>query len=211
MKHILYITSSLFGDQSASKQLSDNFVHGLKKRYPGSVVTVLDLAREPLPHLDADEFTAWTIAEEDRTEAQARSASRSDRLVDQLLAHDTLVLAVPMYNLGIPSTLKAWIDRVSRAGKTFRYTAHGAQGLVENIKVYLFFARGGRYRDTPLDTQTGYLKSVLGLMGITDVETVYAEGLNMGDETRTGSLGDAELTIRHLLTEMPAEVKHAAA
>ena len=211
MKRILYITSSLFGDQSASKQLSDEFVHGLKMRYPGSVVTVLDLAREPLPHLDADEFTVWTVAEEDRTEAQARSASRSDRLITQLLAHDTLVLAVPMYNLGIPSTLKAWIDRVSRADKTFRYTAHGAQGLVGNMQAYLFFARGGRYRDTPLDTQTGYLESVLGLMGITDVESVYAEGLNMGEETRTGSLDDAQLTIQHLLDEIPAEVKYAVA
>ena len=106
------------------------------------------------------------------------------QLIDQLLSHDTLVLAVPMYNLGIPSTLKSWIDRVSRAGKTFRYTAEGPVGMVENMHAYLVFARGGIYRDTPLDTQTGYLKSVLGLMGIQSVETIFAEGLNMGEETR---------------------------
>lgn len=128
-----------------------------------------------------------------------------------MLAHDTLVLAVPMYNMGIPSTLKTWIDRVSRAGKTFRYTAEGPVGMVENMHAYLVFARGGIYRDTPLDTQTGYLTSVLDLMGITSVKTIFAEGLNMGDEAREQSLGDAMAEVRNLFTGKPAEVENTSA
>ena len=132
-------------------------------------------------------------------------------MIDALFAHDTLVLAVPMYNLGIPSTLKAWIDRVARAGKTFRYTAEGPNGLVNGVGAYVFFARGGVYRKTSLDTQTGYLRAVLGLMGITDVETVYAEGLVMGDKARNARLAEARSAISMLAMDRTLEVSHEAA
>ena len=211
MNRILYLRSSLFGHDSVSNQLADEFLEGLKARNPGARVTTLDLAKDPLPHLGSEEFGAWTVPDKQRSDAQRELAALSDQLIDALFAHDTLVLAVPMYNLGIPSTLKAWVDRVARAGKTFRYTAEGPKGLVTNVRAYLFFARGGVYRETSLDTQTGHLRAVLGLMGITDVETVYAEGLAMGDKARSASLAEARSAISMLAMDRTPDVSHEAA
>lgn len=211
MNRILYICSSLFGHDSVSNQLADEFLEGLKARNPGALVTTLDLAKDPLPHLGSEEFRAWAVPDEQRSDAQQEVAALSDQLIDALFAHDTLVLAVPMYNLGIPSTLKAWIDRVARAGKTFRYTAEGPKGLVNNVRAYVFFARGGVYRETSLDTQTGHLRAVLGLMGITDVETVYAEGLAMGDKARSAGLAEARSAISLLAMDRTPEVSLEAA
>jgi len=201
MKRILFIHSSLFDEDSASTQIARSLVERVMEENPGSEVTRLDLANSPLPHLDADEFNSWAISVDQRDQSQTALATLSDKLIDQLLVHDTLVLAVPMYNLGIPSTLKAWIDRVSRAGKTFRYTAEGPVGMVENMQAYLVFARGGIYRDTPLDTQTGYLTAVLGLMGIEAIETIFAEGLNMGEDNRNKSLNGAMARVQNLIAE----------
>jgi FMN-dependent NADH-azoreductase len=211
VNRILYICSSLFGHDSVSNQLADEFLEGLKARNPGARVTTLDLAKDPLPHLGSEEFRAWAVPDEQRSDAQQEVAALSDQLIDALFAHDTLVLAVPMYNLGIPSTLKAWIDRVARAGKTFRYTAEGPKGLVNNVRAYVFFARGGVYRETSLDTQTGHLRAVLGLMGITDVETVYAEGLAMGDKARSAGLAEARSAISLLTMDRTPEVSLEAA
>jgi len=198
MKRILFIHTSLFGDDSASLRIARSLVKRMLDDEPGSEFTRIDLAETALPHLDGAEFKSWTVPADERDARQAELAGRSDALIEQLLAHDTLVLAVPMYNLGIPSTLKAWIDRVARAGKTFRYTSNGPVGLVKNMQAYLVFARGGVYRNTPLDTQTGYLKSILGLMGIGVAETIYAEGLNMGAEKREKSLAGAMEQVRRL-------------
>ena len=210
MKRILFIRSSLFADHSASKQLGDQFVRELVAHHPGSTVTTLDLASAPLPHLDADEFLSWRVDPAERSDTQQTLAGVSDRLIDQLFAHDTLVLAIPMYNMGIPSTLKAWIDRVLRAGKTFRYTSEGPEGLVKDTAAYLLFARGGNYRDTPLDTQTGYMKSVLGLMGIHNTETVFAEGLALSDQ-RESALENARRVISKLAEAATQELRYAIA
>jgi len=210
MKRILFIHSSLFSDNSASTQIAQSLVKQLIEENPGSEVTRVDLANNALPHLEADEFNSWMIPADQRDEAQKVLASRSDKLIDQLLSHDTLVLAVPMYNLGIPSTLKTWIDRISRTGKTFSYTADGPVGLVEGMHAYLVFARGGIYRDTPLDTQTGHLTAVLGLMGINKVETIFAEGLNMGEEAREKSLAAAMADVSYLFAGKPAEAVNTA-
>jgi len=206
MKRILFIHSSLFGEGSVSTKIARSLIEGIIIENPASEVTRVDLARDSLPHLEADEFNSWLIPADQRDKTQKALASHSDKLIDQLLSHDTLVLAVPMYNLGIPSALKAWIDRVSRAGKTFRYTNEGPVGMVENMQAYLVFARGGIYRDTPLDTQTAYLNSVLGLMGITSVENYFAEGLNMGDEVRETSIAGAMLEVKNRVSGMrPAQ------
>ena len=201
MKRILYVRSSLFADTSVSNQLADEYLVHLTAQYPHSEITTLDLAAEPLPHLGEAEFSAWLVPEAERTPEQQQLAARSDRLIDQLYEHDTLVLAVPMYNLGIPSTLKAWIDRIARAGKTFRYTADGPQGLVQGMTAHLVFARGGEYRGTPLDNQAGHLQSVLGLVGITAIRSVYAEGLNMGEARREQGLAEARNAMQSLLAE----------
>ena len=211
MNRILYLRSSLSGHDSVSNQLADEFLEELKVRNPGARITTLDLAEDPLPHLGAEEFGSWTVPDEQRSDAQRELAALSDRLIDALFAHDTLVLAVPMYNLGIPSTLKAWIDRVTRPGKTFRYTAEGPEGLVNGVRAYVFFARGGVYGNTSLDNQTGHLLAVLGLMGITDVETVYAEGLNMGDEARSSGFAEARSAISMLAANGTLEVTYEAA
>lgn len=211
MKRILFIHSSLFGDDSASTRVAQSLVEGLVRQNPGSSVTRVDLAAEELPHLGTDEFNSWTTPEDQRNETQTALAARSDRLIGQLMRHDTLVLAVPMYNLGIPSTLKAWIDRVSRAGKTFRYTAEGPEGMLKAMQAYLVFARGGVYRDTPQDTQTGYLTSVLGLMGIDRVETIFAEGLNKGGDSREQALANAMTRVKDLVMDNVMEVNYAAA
>lgn len=210
MKRILFIRSSLFAGNSASNQLGDEFVQQLVERNPGSTVTTLDLANAPLPHLDADEFSSWQVDETERSDTQRTLAGVSDRLIDQLFAHDTLVFAIPMYNMGIPSTLKAWIDRVARAGKTFRYTSEGPEGLVEDTDAYLLFTRGGNYKDTPLDTQTGYMKGVLALMGIHNTETVFAEGLARSDQ-RENALEDARRLISQLAQAATPEVRYAIA
>jgi len=210
MKRILFIHSSLFGNDSASTQIARSLVERLGRDNPGTEVTRIDLADDALPHLGAAEFNSWTIDPGQRDKAQRALAHRSDTLIDQLMSHDTLVLAVPMYNLGIPSTLKAWIDRVARAGKTFAYTSEGPTGLVKSMQAYLVFARGGNYRGTPLDTQTSYLASVLGLMGIENIDTIFAEGLSMGDDSRESSLASAMDEVSRLTTSNK-EVQYAVA
>ena len=110
-----------------------------------------------------------------------------------------LVLGVPMYNFGVPVQLKAWIDAIARAGVTFRYTANGPEGLLKGKKVYLALARGGIYRDTPSDAQAPYLKNVLGFLGMTDVELIYAEGLGMGEEAVSKAFAAAAAEIGELV------------
>ena len=141
---------------------------------------------DALPHLDIAELGAWTTPADERSDEQKALAARSDELLAELRANDVLVLAVPMYNLGIPSQLKAWFDRVLRAGETFRYTENGPQGR-QGKRVIILAARGGIYAGSDMDSQTPHLKSMLGLMGITDVDVVYAEGLNMGEEQRAAA------------------------
>lgn len=211
MKRILFIHSSLFGDDSAGTQIAQSLVRRLVAENPGSVVSRIDLAQDTLPHLSAAEFNSWSVPSEQRDEIQQALAAHSDALVEQLLDHDTLVLAVPMYNLGIPSTLKAWIDRVVRAGKTFVYTSEGPQGLAGGMDAYLVLTRGGSYRGTPLDTQTAYLESVLGLMGIDSVQSIYAESLNRGGDAREQSLDSALARVEELAVNGPMEYEHAVA
>jgi FMN-dependent NADH-azoreductase len=173
----LVLTSSILGGHSQA--LAEHFTTRAEAR-DGLAVTHRDLIAEELPHLGLDELGSWQVDAEERTAEQRELAARSDELIAELRDHDVVVLAVPMYNLGIPSQLKAWFDRILRAGETFRYTEKGPQGLVEGKRAVLLLARGGQYAGTPLDSQLPHLKAMLGLIGITEVEAVFAEGLNMG-------------------------------
>lgn len=196
MKKLLQLKTSLFANQGQSSQLSDTFVAAWQASHPESAVTIRDFAADPVPHLDGAGFQAFLSKVEERTAEQQAKVDYSDALIAELQAADVLVIGLPMYNLGIPSTLKAWIDHVARAGVTFRYTANGPQGLLSGKKAYVFATRGGRYAGTAFDTQTDFVRNFLGFIGIADVEFVYAEGLNMGDESRSSSLSAAhsELT-----------------
>ncbi|HCR97437.1 MAG: FMN-dependent NADH-azoreductase [Halomonas sp.] len=194
----LLVTSSVLGENGQSIALANHFQSRAAAR-EGVDVTKRDVIADALPHLDIAELGAWQTPADERSDEQKALAARSDELLAELRANDVLVLAVPMYNLGIPSQLKAWFDRVLRAGETFRYTENGPQGLVEGKRVIILAARGGMYAGSDRDSQTPHLKSMLGLMGITDVDVVYAEGLNMGEEQRAAAQKEAFQAIDQLV------------
>ncbi|MCP1303395.1 MULTISPECIES: NAD(P)H-dependent oxidoreductase [unclassified Halomonas] len=194
----LLVTSSILGDNGQSNALATHFQQQAAAR-DGVAVTHRDVVANALPHLAIEELGAWQTPADERTTEQQALAAHSDELLAELRANDVLVLAVPMYNLGIPSQLKAWFDRVLRAGETFRYTENGPQGLIEGKRAIILAARGGQYAGTEFDSQTPHLKTMLGLMGISDVEVVFAEGLNMGDAHRDAALKEAFQAIDQLV------------
>jgi FMN-dependent NADH-azoreductase len=194
MNTILHLNSSIFGDGGQSSRLAEQFV----ARFPGARVLRRDLARNPLPHLDAERFGAILSRPEDRTGAQQRVLDESDALIAELRAADTIVIGLPMYNFGIPSQLKAYFDHVARAGVTFKYTDKGSVGLLSGKRAYVFAARGGLYQGTPRDTQTAYVRDFLAFLGITDVQFVYAEGLAIGEAQKQAALAGARRALREL-------------
>lgn len=192
MKTLLQINSSIFSSGGESSQLADQFVAAWYARHPGAQVVVRDLAQNPLPHLDAQRVTAFLARPETRTPEQQAWVAESDALIDEVQKAEVIVIGLPMYNFGVPSTLKAYFDHIARAGVTFRYTENGPEGLLKRKKAYVFATRGGLYAGTPLDTQSDYIRTFLGFLGITDVEFVYAEGLNMGQASKDGALAEAK-------------------
>ena len=199
MKTLLQINSSLYADGGQSSRLAARFVEGWRVAHPGATVLLRDLAREPVPHLDAQRFGAFLAKDETRDPNQKAAVACSDRLIDELRRADVIVIGLPMYNFGIPSTLKAYFDHVARAGVTFRYTENGPVGLLTGKKVYVFAARGGRYAGTPSDAQTGYVRQFLGFLGIEDVEFVYAEGLAVDEASKQSALSQAHSAIDGML------------
>lgn len=195
MKNILVITASIFGQNGQSSQLVDKTVANLKARYPDADVRIRDLAADPVPHLDENRFGALLSAEGERSAAQQAVLDYSNTLISELVDADVVVLGVPMYNFGIPSTLKAYFDHIARAGVTFRYTENGPVGLLDDRPVYVLAARGGIYADTPNDSQTPYIRSFLGFLGLKDVQFVYAEGLNLGEGKKHRALDQAATRI----------------
>jgi FMN-dependent NADH-azoreductase len=181
--NILHITSSPRGEASYSNRVAAQVVAELKGRAGSAAVTTRDLARDPLPHIDADFVAATKSPAGAQTEKQRAQLAQSDALVDELIAADLVVIAAPMINFSIPSNLKTWIDYVARAGRTFSYSEKGPQGLVTDKQVILVVARGGVYSDKPaFDFQVPYLKNVLGFLGMTDVEVLDVEGTAFGPE-----------------------------
>ena len=198
MQTLLQINSSLFSDNGQSSHLANRFVANWRKEHPHGKVIVRDLALEPVPHLDAARFAAFVAKPEDRTPEQVALVAYSDRLIEELERAQVVVLALPMYNLGVPSTLKAYFDHLGRAGVSFRYTEKGPVGLLTDKKVYVFATRGGLYAGTPGDTQTPYVRQFLGFLGMTDVEFVYAEGLAISQAEKEQSLAAARAQVDRL-------------
>ena len=190
--NILQINASARREGANSTRLANAIVDRLKAANPNAQVTLRDLAVTPHPMLDEAKLGALFAPADQRTPEQAARVALDDALIAEIQAHDTIVLGVPMYNLGIPAQLKNWIDAIARAGVTFRYTAAGPEGLLKGKTVYLALARGGLYRDTDKDAQVPYLKNVLGFLGMTDLRLIYAEGLAMGPEAAEKGFAQAE-------------------
>ncbi|SDU11736.1 FMN-dependent NADH-azoreductase [Pseudomonas pohangensis] len=191
MSRILVIESSARQQGSVSRQLTEQFIAQWRHAHPADEVQVRDLASEPVPHLDADLLGGWMKPAAEQTPAEQQALQRSDLLTEELLAADVLVLAAPMYNFAIPSTLKAWLDHVLRAGKTFKYSETGPQGLLTGKRAFVLTARGGIYAGGSLDHQEPYLRQALGFIGIHQVDFVHAEGLNLGADSMEKGLGKA--------------------
>lgn len=194
--NILQINASARSEGSQSTHLAKEVVVHLLDAHPDATVTVRDLARQPIPVLDETALTALFTPQAQRTPEQAKRVAIDDAAIAEVQAANVVVIGVPMYNFGVPVQLKAWIDAISRAKVTFTYTDKGPQGLLTGKKVYVVLARGGLYRDTPADSQVPYLRTVLGFLGMTDVEFIYAEGLAMGEEAAQRAMADARRDIK---------------
>lgn len=192
--NILQINSSARHGANSTR-VADSIVAKLTALQPSANVVLRNLAADPHPILDEAALGALFTPADQRTPEQAARVALDDALIAEVQAADVIVLGVPMYNLGVPVQLKTWIDAIARAGVTFRYTEKGPEGLLKGKKVYVALARGGRYRDTPFDTQVPYLRTVLGFLGITDVSFIYAEGLNMGPDAAVQGFAEAEADI----------------
>ncbi|MBT9370392.1 FMN-dependent NADH-azoreductase [Rhizobium sp. CSW-27] len=193
MSKILLITSSPRGEESVSTKVATDLASALATRSSGEV-TLRDLGTNPIAHLDTVTTSAIRKAPADRNAEEAAAVEVSDALVAELMAADEIVIGTGLINFNIYSGLKSWIDNIARAGVTFRYTAEGPEGLVKGKKVYIVLAAAGVYSDgpaAPLNHAVPYLKTVLGFLGMTDVEVLYVEGLAFGPEAVEKALASA--------------------
>jgi FMN-dependent NADH-azoreductase len=200
MSTVLVLNSSATGDASVSKLLVQDAVAELRRQDPDLNVLTRDLGETPIPHLTPDAAAGLRAAVASNS-AQAEAQRLSDDLIAELRAADTIVIGAPMYNFGIPSTLKAWFDYVLRAGVTFRYTEAGPEGLVTGKRAIVVESRGGLYSEGPaqvMDLQEPHLRTLLGFMGITDVGFVRAERLGFGPEAREAAIGQARAELGRL-------------
>lgn len=198
--NILQINTSARTEGAQSTRLANAVVSRLQTARPGAALTLRDLSAQPHPLLDEPALQALFTPAEQRTAEQQARVALDDALIAEVQAADTLVLAVPMYNFGVPVQLKAWLDAIARAQVTFRYTENGPEGLLKGKAVYMALARGGMYRDTPADSQVPYLKTILGFLGMTDLHFIYAEGLAMGADSATKAFEQAHGDIEALIT-----------
>ncbi|RUO20231.1 FMN-dependent NADH-azoreductase [Aliidiomarina haloalkalitolerans] len=199
--NILHLQTGLFGEQSVSRQLGDKIVARLQQENSDATVINRDLITTPIQHLDAEILLAGGTEADAQTEKQQVELALTETLLEELFAADVVVIGAPMYNFSIPSQLKAWLDRVAQAGRTFRYTEAGPEGLVKGKKVYLASARGGIYSEgaaAAMEYQESYLKTVLGFLGMTDVTIIRAEGVNLSPEARNNAIEAASSEISAL-------------
>jgi FMN-dependent NADH-azoreductase len=196
---ILHLDSSVLGNNSASRTLTRKVAEAWRLAQPAATIRYRDLGSEAPQHLSPDYFAINATPEEQRSAAQASELKVSDALIEEFLAADALIIGAPLYNFTIPSGLKAWIDRIAVAGKTFRYTAEGPVGLAGGKKVVIVATSGGRYAESPVDlAHVGHLKTVLNFLGITDIAVVRAAGLSISPDDRAKAIAAAEAEIAAL-------------
>jgi FMN-dependent NADH-azoreductase len=196
--NVLHIDSGILGDHSVSRRLTAAIAAQIKADHPNASIVYRDLVANPISHLSGAHLMAANAKPEELDAVIAADLADGAAILDQFLAADTIVIGAPMYNFSLPSQLKAWIDRVAVAGKTFRYSENGPEGLAKGKKVIVASTRGGHYSAGPaavLDHQESYLSAVLGFLGITDIEFVRAEGLNLGAESKQSAISEAEKAI----------------
>ena len=203
---ILHIDSSPLGDRSISRKLTAQTLTELKGKHPESTILARDLAANPLPHLDGMTLGAFFTPPDQRSAALHEAAKLSDEAIDELIAADIIVIGAPMWNFGIPSSLKAWIDHIVRAGRTFKYGAAGPESLLpKGKKVIIVSSRGGMYSESPMkamDYQETYLRAVLGFIGLTDVSFIRAEGVGMGEEAVKSAVHLAKTQLSHAIEQI---------
>ena len=178
---ILRINSSLFGNNGASTQIIDNLVEQLSAKLTDVEVVTRDFSTQAIPHVDGEWISALMTPEQDKSDEQIAKTQFSDKLIAEVKEADYLVIAAPMYNFNVPSMLKAWFDHLARAGVTFKYTENGPVGLIADKPVFVVTTRGGMHKDTSRDTEVQFIRTFLNFIGLTQIEFIYAEGLNMQD------------------------------
>jgi FMN-dependent NADH-azoreductase len=207
MSKLLHIDSSILAGNSVSRQLTAQIVASWRASHPATEVTYLDLAVDTPSHLSAESIGFRMPAGVPLTDVQQQENAISEKLVSQFLAAETIVIGAPLYNFTIPTQLKAWIDRIAQAGRTFKYTDKGPVGLAGGKTIIVASTRGGVYSTSDagnaMEHQESYLKTFFGFLGVTDVRFVRAEGLAMGDAAKNAAMAAAGI-------EVTVQVKGAA-
>ncbi|MDX1301725.1 FMN-dependent NADH-azoreductase [Photobacterium sp.] len=195
MSNVLVLKSSILGEYSQSNGLIDHLIASWGDNV--SSVVERDLAVNPVPVLDG-EIAGALRGGDNLNQHQQQAVVLSDQLIEELKNSDTVVIAAPMYNFSVPTQLKNWFDIIARAGVTFRYTENGPVGLIEGKKVIVITTRGGIHKNGPTDLMVPYLKTILGFLGMTDVDVIYSEALAMGDEMAAKGISEAKSAIAQL-------------
>jgi FMN-dependent NADH-azoreductase len=205
MTHILHLDASPRSDRSVSRTLSKEFISEWKTAYPNDTVTYRDLGHYPVPFVSEDWIAAAYSSPEQYTREQATAIQMSNDLIDEFLVADRYVFGIPMHNFSIPANFKAYLDQIVRVGRTFLVDETGYKGLVQNKKMTIITARGGAYAEgTPAhayDLQTPYLRLIFGFMGITDIEFIHADSINLGDEARSLAIANAQSAIKAAIAQ----------
>ncbi len=201
MDRVLFVTSSAFGAESQSRRLAAELVDGMRHRRPDAVIVERHLDPATMPHVTGEFMAALMVPAAERTAGQSRAVAYADRLIEEVEAADTIVIASPMYNHTVSSTLKAWFDHIARAGRTFRYTEAGPVGLLRNKRVLVVTARGGVYTGAAAarDFQEPYLRFMFRFLGVDDVTFVHIEGLQVSTEEAERGMARARQAIADLL------------
>lgn len=200
--NVLQIDSSVLSASSVSRQLTKSIVESLQQQNANLKLTYRDVSSNPINHLSSEILTSRFIDASEWSDEQKAETVLNETLLNELFAADVLVIGAPMYNFAIPTQLKSWFDRVLVAGRTFKYTEQGPVGLLQNKRAIIASSRGGMYSTSEagkmLDFQEDYLRTVLGFIGITDIEIIRAEGVNLSTENKEKALENAIKDIKVL-------------
>lgn len=210
---LLHIDSGILGTASVSRQLSAEAVAEWRARHPNGEVVYRDLVAQPLTHLAGDQLFAAGADPSQQSPEMRAVLSESEKVLQEFLEADTVVIGAPMYNFSIPSQLKAWIDRIAVKGKTFAYSEYGPKGLAGDKTVIVVSARGGFYSEgSPVaawDHQENYLRTLFGFLGVTDIRFLRAEGVNVSPEQKDKAIAEAKGNVAHLIAGEAAQAAAA--